>query len=505
MPVFVSSVSSATRHAAYAIERTPPAQITPTGTGVACLVDQFPWGPYVTANGIVYTPSGIKDLTNTIAPPGFPRTGMGYLSTIRKAWPNNQLKVVRVLGLTAAAALATVTTAGSVVIWTVNAKFLGASGNSMTLTVSAASDGVATHVKLAVTVTGVTGTTTDIIDNLPTAAAPATLPDLSKLLLVGSLVFGVAGTAQLNTTNFTTGLDGTINAASYAGTQGNGDFGVARMETDLTIRHGMTGDPGNTLRVGVNTALVAHAGFMTDRVVYINGNSGQTAASVLTDVAQYTSTRAIYTDPWVYILDDTAGTKTLVPSAPFAASVAAQLSPSTSIAWKNSEVQAMLAGINDLETDRGANAGNNSAAGIVTVIRELTGGFTFESNNVTNAPVDATKRTLTRTRMGDYIAISFVQNVRSMVDAPNVPYNQSILIQALDMFMSSLKKSKDQDPNHRPHVLDYQIGNLSAANAQTDLDQGNFFIPLDVKTSSAMEHIFLSIRFGETVQVQHVS
>jgi hypothetical protein len=71
--------------------------------------------------------------------------------------------------------------------------------------------------------------------------------------------------------------------------------------------------------------------------------------------------------------------------------------------------------------------------------------------------------------------------------------------------MSSLKKAQSQDPNHRPHVLDYGMGNLSAANSQDDLDQGNFFVPLDAKTSSAMERIFLSIRWGETVQVQHLS
>jgi phage tail sheath protein FI len=505
MPVFVTTSSTVTRHGAFAIERTPPAQITPTGTFQPAIVDQFPWGPYSTTNGIIYTPASIKDFTNTYAPPGFSRTGMGYLASIRKAWPNNSLKACRVLGLTAAAATALVQTAGASTIWTVGAKYSGVSGNSMTCTTTASSDGVAGHIKLSITITGPSGTTTDVIDNLPTAAAPNPLPDLSKMLLVGSLTFGSGGTAVQSTVNFSGGLDGTINAASYSGTPGNGDFGIARLETDTTIRHAFTGDPGNTLRVGVNTALVAHAALMTDRVVYVNGNSGQSASAVLTDVAQYQSTRAVYTDPWVYILDDTTGLKTLVPSAPFAASVASQLSPSTSIAWKNTEVQAMLAGIVDLETDRGANAGNNTLNGIATFIRELTGGFTIEAGVVTNAPVDNTRRTLARTRMGDYIAISFVNSVRSMVDAPNVPYNQDIIIQALEMFMGSLKKSASVDPNHRPHVLDYAIGNLSAANVQTDLDQGNFFVPLDVKTSSAMERIFLSIRYGETVQVQHLS
>lgn len=505
MPVFVTTSSTVTRHGAFAIERPPPVAITPTGTFQPAIVEQFPWGPFSTSNGIIYTPASIKDFTNTFAPPGMTRTGAGYLASIAKAWPNNSLKACRVLGTSAATATALVQTSAPVTIWTVTAKYPGATGNSFTLTVGASSDGVSGHIKLSVTVTGPTGTTTDIIDNLPTAAAPNPLPDLSKLLLVGSLTFGTGGTAVTGTTNFSTGLDGTIAAAQYDGTPGNGDFGIARLETDSSIRHVFVGDPGNPLRATVNAALVAHAALQTDRVVYINGPSGQSASAVLTDVANYQSTRCVYVDPWVYINDDTTGAKTLVPGAPFAASIASQLSPSTSIGWKNTEVQQMLRGIVDLETDRGANAGNNTLNGIATVIRESTGGFTFEAGVVTNAPVDNTRRTLARTRMGDYIAISFVNNVRSMVDAPNVPYNQQILVQALDMFMSSLKKAQNQDPNHRPHVLDYNIGNLSAANSQNDLDQGLFFIPLNVKTSSAMEKIFLSIQYGETVQVQHVS
>jgi phage tail sheath protein FI len=515
MPVFVTSVQATSRHGVFAVERLPPAQITPTGTGVACIVDQFPWGPAPGAtpgtNGFLYTPSGIKDWANNFAPPGFLRTyagagGAGYLATIRKAWPNNQLKTIRVLGGTAVTATALVQTGGAVTIWTVGAKFPGANGSLMTCTTAAASDGIAGHVKLTITITGVTGTTSDIIDNLPTAAAPATPPDLSKLLLVGSLTFGTGGTAVQSTVNFTSGTDGTVNAATYTGTAGNGDFGIARAETDASIRHIFTGDPGNTIRSAVNAALLAHVNLQSDRVAYINGNSGQSAAAVLTDAATYSaSSRVLYVDPYVYILDDTTATKTLVPGAPFAASVAAQLPPSTAISWKNAEVQAMLAGINDLEIDRGNNAGNNTLGGICTVIRETTGGFTFEADSLTITPVDNTKRRLARTRTGDFIASSVTASLRGFVDAPNVPDNQQSVIQAVDAFMASMKKAASQDPNHRAHVLDYQIGNLSAANAQTDLDQGNFFIPLDVKTSSGMEKIFLSIRFGENVTVSHVS
>lgn len=495
MPVYVDSPQTVNRHGVFAIERTPPAAITATGTDVACLVEQFPWGPVST----VYTPSGLKDLANTIAPVGFDRSGQGYLATIRKGWPNGQLRIVRVLGSSATAATALVQTSGAVTILTVTAKFPGASGNSLTLTTSAASDGVSGHIKLTATITGPSGTTSDIIDNYPTAAAPSTPVDLSKALLIGSITFGTGGTAVLGTVSFGTGTDGTINAQAYTGTQGSNDVGLAKCESDLSIRHVFTADPGNTIRPSMNVALQSHAQFMTDRIAYINGPSGQTAAQAQTDVASYRSTRVIYMDPWVYILDDVQGTKRLVPSASFAVSVASRLSPSTAIAWKNSEVQAMLSGINDLESDRGANAGNNSAAGIVTVIREINGGFTFESQNLTITPVDQTRRLLTRMRIGDYIAISFQQSIRGFVDAPNVPLNQEMIVAALESFMDGMVKAAKTDPNHTPHVLAYAIADLGSVNSDADIANGNFFVPLDVKTPAGMERIFLSIRYGENV------
>ena len=334
MPVFVTSTSTVSRHGSFAIDKAPPAAITPTGTGVCALVDQLPWGP----SQILTTPTGLKDLYNQTAPPGMPHNTQGWFALIRKAWANNVLKFVRVLGTTAAQATAVIATVAPVTIWTMTLKYSGVNGNVVTCTSSPASNGVAGNIKLTVTVMGASGTTSDVVDNLPTAAAPAVAPDLSKLILLGTLVFGVGGTAVLGTVTFGGGLDGTINALAYTGTQGANDVGIAKLESDLTVRHCFTADPGNTLRAGVNAALLAHVGFMGDRVTYINGNSGQTAAAAQTDVANYRSTRVVYVDPWCYILEDVASAKTLVPTAAFAASVAAQLSPSTPIAWKNPEV-----------------------------------------------------------------------------------------------------------------------------------------------------------------------
>ncbi len=110
MPVFITSSSVARRPDVYAIERTPPATIRATGSSVAALVEQFPWGPPQT----VFTPSDYKNLLDTFAPAGMSHLGSGYLSLIKKGFPT--IKVVRVLGSTAVKAFATLLTAGAVIV-----------------------------------------------------------------------------------------------------------------------------------------------------------------------------------------------------------------------------------------------------------------------------------------------------------------------------------------------------------------------------------------------------
>ena len=219
------------------------------------------------------------------------------------------------------------------------------------------------------------------------------------------------------------------------------------------------------------------------------------------DVSNYRSQRIVYCDPWVYEDDDTTAARQLVPSASFAASVASQLPPSTKISWKNPEVIAMLDGIVDLEVDRGQQAASNTAQGIATFIREKNGGYTIEADVVTIAPNDPSRKRLCRGRIGVFVAESITDSLRPSVDGPNVPVTQQGIIDAVETFMDGLKRAQDNDPAHNPYVLDYDIGNVKAANPAADAENGDFTIPLDVKTDPGMEKIFLSVQFGEAVQI----
>lgn len=497
MPIFVSSTAAARRHGAYAIERTPPITIKAAGTGVVGMVGQFPWGP----TQEVVEPTGTKEMLNMFGPRGMTLTGKAYLSLVEKGFPS--LRLVRVVGATAAKADATLQTGAAADVITVEAKYKGAEGNNIDCVVSDASDGDANHFNLAVTVTGASGTTTDNFYNLNYSGTGAdSTPTFTDKLLTGAITLVLAGRPANGTTSMSSGSDGTVTAADYVGTAGSPDKGLSLFEDYSEIRHVCVDDPGNTLRAAVNAGLKAHADLMTDRIAYINGDSGETTiANVGTDAANYSSRYVVYVDPWVYIYDDVDGSEQLVPPAPFAASVTAQLSPSTSPAWKATEVRAMLGGIVRLETPRGNSSSTNTDAGVCTLIKESKGGYTFEAGVLTVAPASPTLKNITRTRIGQYIATSFVDSVRELVDAPNVDVNQVLLVGALTNFMDTLVRNQNTDPNHTPHVLAYQILDLAAVNSADDIASGQFTIPLNARTSAGMEKIFLSIQFGESVSV----
>jgi phage tail sheath protein FI len=137
-----------------------------------------------------------------------------------------------------------------------------------------------------------------------------------------------------------------------------------------------------------------------------------------------------------------------------------------------------------------ARGSDNTDHSVATLIREENGGFTFEAGVLTIAPLDPARRNHTRTRMGDYAAVSMVRSSRSFIDAPNVPSNQQAIVTMVQTFMERLVAAQKSDPNHTPHCLAYDIPPLSSFNTQGDLDSGQLTVPVDMKTSSGIERLF---------------
>lgn len=498
MPLFVTSTSNQLLHGVFAIQNPPPATIVGTGTGQPCIVETFPWGPAE----VLTSPSSMAGLYNQFAPRGFNRTGPGHLAMIRKAWPLVP-KVVRVLGSAAATPTIVVNKTGPTALITITLLYPGTDGNSVTATTSAASDGNSNHFNLAVTITGASGTTTELYTNLNVSGSGAdvlpTAAQLAQSLLVASVTKNSTGLPIIGVSTASGGTNGTIDATRYVGTPGANDAGFALLEGDETIDFFFTGDPGNSLRATVNAGGVAHAVLTTDRCFVTNGPTGQTPSLAQTDVANYRAQGVVYVDPWVNINDDTTGAIQLVSPASFVASIGCQLPPSTSVAWKAQVVRSMLLGIVSLEANRGPARGTNTSLGIATLFAHKKGGFAVEAGKLTDLTAGQTN--LTRFRMGVYIARSIANSLAEMVDAPNVPLNQQDVVTAVENFMLTLVANAKQNPNFTPHVLAFDIPDLASVNTPTTLAAGDFFIPLDVQTSSAMERIWLSIQFGETVTV----
>jgi len=506
MALFVTSTSSISMHGAYAIEREPPALIRGAGTAVACIVGQFPWGPSyrdTTPTRAPYISTDINDLVLTFAPPGMDRTGSGYLAFIRKYWPD--LRPIRVVGTTAAAASANLVD-GATTICVATLKYCGTAGNSVTFDVTDASDGDATHFNLVVTITGASGTYTETVHNINASGGTFVSPtELTTCRLLGTITRSNTGRPDnITGSAFSGGVTGTINSTQYIGTAGSGDFGIAGAENDDSVSVIFADDPGDTDRAAVMAGIVAHATLMGDRRAIIHVDSGITVIATLRADAILTGNRNWQTalvDPWVTIKDDIDSTARTVPGDSFLASVLCQLPPSTSAAFKNSMVRDMLRHIVSLETPRGLAAGTNADYGITTIRPHKKGGWCFEACVTTLAPSNPAKRLFTRTGMGIYIAKSWSDSVQEWVDAPNVQAIQDELILSLDAFMQTLKKNATTDPIHLPHVIDYGILDPQGFNDSQSIANGFYYIPLDVQTSSGMEKLILTLRFGENVTI----
>lgn len=503
MGLFIQSYSNAALHGAYALLQTPAAVISAAGTFTSCVVDQFPWGP---AQQVV-KPSGTADMIKKMAPFGFDHTGAGYSAMTNKAFP--QLWPVRVVGTTAAAATCALANSSSVTVVTLVLNSLGVAGNSVTATVVAPSvDGNANHFDLTVSITGASGTTTDSFRSLnysnsgtqsSAGIGPQFSPDLTNAALLGGITFAANGVPVSGTYTFSTGSEGTAIASDWIGVLGTANRGLAITEGEPDIDHIFYGDPGNSLRGALNVGMQAHVEEMSSRMGYINGNAGQSASAAQTDAANYPSKWLRYIDVWAKVNLEN-GSTVLASPASFAASVASQLPPSLAIAWKAPDVTvSMLYGIVGLEANRGQNAANNTAAGVVTLQKEQNGGYSFEADVNTLNGIDATQGSGTRSQMAIYLAKSWKASTRPSIDGPNVPLTQQPLIDALTVFGNQLVKNASTDPYKLAYLVGFDVKDPAVTNSTSTLNAGEYIIAADAQTDPGMQKLFLSLNAGPNV------
>lgn len=496
--IWQPSVSNALGPGVYGVNVKPPVTLPAEGTDITCLLEQFPWGPAQT----IYEPTDPADAILTFYPPGFNRNLAGPLALSGKGWPDPRIVRITAASGTVAAS-ATINKTGPAACLVVTLNSVGTAGNVASWTTSAASDGNAAHVNLAVTVTGVSGTTTDLVPNINVSGTGADYlgADLTpKLRLIGSIAKSASGTPLLASGTFTSGADGAVAATDYVGTAGLGDHGLALTEGEPDINHVFFGNPGNSLLTACNTGMQAHAALMGRQFCYISGPSGQAASAAQTDVANYRDDRLIYVDPWMQQLSDQDSTLQTIPTAPMAASVASQLSPSTKISWRAAEVAGMMTAVRGVEAVRGQQALTNSNNGIVTLIKKRGGGFAFYTDVTSNSTVNTGAPALTDQRMGVFVITSAEDGFQENVNGPNVPATQMPMRAALTSFLTGLIFNSKKDPAHNPYIKGFSLDPNDASNPEASLDAGDFSIPTNMQTDSGMIRIFVPLQYGPSVQ-----
>jgi phage tail sheath protein FI len=502
-----------------------PAQavITPANSAVAVGVAQFPWGPTGgvsgTVTGVEVYPDTYQDLVQMYAPAGAPRSSSAYLSLIRNQW-SPTLGIVRVVGPTATNAACTISSVTPTQLFTVTAAYVGTLGNSIVITIGPASDGNTNHFNLTATLSGASGTTTEVYPNLNVSGTGADVlpPSITGAgnnatigqvgsttatsVLIQKITKLASGIPVQGSTTMSTGTNGTVAALEYIGTQGTGgSWGFALLEGDTLCDYIWTDDPGNSIRAAVNAGLLAHVAYMGGtHIGFINGNSGQTLSAAQTDVQSYRSPYLVYCDAWRYIYDDVTGSLQLVPSGPAVAAMATQMNPALSLAWRSVGGELLSTGTVALEQNRGQAAATNTAAGITT-LDQAPGGpgsgtgpkFYLEQDVCTDGS------DLCVNRMDQFIAKSVAAAWAPYVNAPQVALYQQDLLNSLQIFLQQLVTNGETNPSANAFISGFSTPVIQSTQAQ--IRQGQFVVASQVNYAGSMKQIIFALQSGVGITI----
>jgi hypothetical protein len=371
-----------------------------------------------------------------------------------------------------------------------------------TAVVSAATDGVANHFKLTVTITdSVTGSTTEIYDNLQTQAT-AILPSLTSSILLSS--FALVNTPSTRPLNGTYTFYNGSNGATCTANDYNSAF--SNLATNKLIRFVGIDDCGDSIRAATNAFLQAHVDGAGERLAGIQGSQSNALAAVLTDVANYRDDRVIYCGAWVNVYDD-AGTAQISPFWTFIASAIANLEPQQSHAWWDDRVTTYYRGIASIPSTviNTADDGTRNQCtqnGVCLPIRLDSGAYAALHDRTTNLAVN--KRFAVTRRIKDYLALSIRAGIPSWVNGPNTIDQQRSLRSTIDDFLTrEVGKGRLTVPPATaavPNPVAYSIDGKSQ-NTASSVAAGQYILVINGTTPAPMEQIVIMLNVGNSVVV----
>ena len=271
------------------LEVPAPRQVSGTAANVVGIVADLPWGP-------VNTPTTITQMGEYWAafyPNAFASTKdftsyPAILAMLNKRIPAGGAKVCRIAATSQAKASSGAITAGTGTV-TIDAKYPGVLGNSITYTWAAATGGDAAERNLTIAIgTGYSKTYEDL--------ATGDLASISDPYVDISVSSPTAMPATGSATALTSGSDGTAVAADFVGSSSSSvgirQFYGEGVQCDVLF----AAQVPEALKAGVNAGLKAWCDDTDKGIAVLCTVDDQATADAITDVASYRSDRVQY--PW---------------------------------------------------------------------------------------------------------------------------------------------------------------------------------------------------------------
>jgi len=489
-------------------ERKPPSAIVAKPQNRVCVIGEFQKGPVDVVTRIG-SPRELYDKFGGAGPDASGNFYKGYLSLARKQF--GRLYVIRLSNSTQATATvdlddSTVPTA----VLRINAESPGVWGNSLTVTVSVASDGIATHFNLTVKYDG---ETVEVHRNLNLADVNdgEDLTPESLYIRAERLAIGDGRPVDIADEALTSGLDGTFADADYTGS-GSDSRGIQLLygSSHSDIKWVFVAE---SYAAAVNGALLNLSATTKTKNCLIMGDPSNDVAAALTDVASYRNDRIGYCYPHaqIYLAEANSGRGGLVQVGlnSFAASVLAGLPPGSNPAGVNGEE--FLTGIRALTNQNLGTADFESfrEKGIMGFQ------FTMERNKFSirsgiNTDLDPALHNWARRSMADYLQDNAAAYLAFLQGKPISSKNKVMAQAAIERFLDqqirlehipSKRDLNENRPEDDPVLEPYEI-DIASLNSQAQEAEGVFIILARVRTFATMDFIVLRTEIGERVEVE---
>lgn len=460
-------------------EVTPTPAIGGVPANIAILAGQFERGP---ANVL----TAVGSLGEVYEKFGNNLSFSGLVALQNKKF--SSLKIVRVVASAASAATKTFQkTATNIVTFT--AKYLGAYGNNISVTIAA---GTSVGSKYTIHDNNSGAVWPDeVYDNvLITAGATAfnTIFGNSNLVTVPTIVASSFEPDPVAATSLLIGSDDVMGDTNY-------QTAIAAQQTEASGNI-LFLDAYNTTRNGyLKTSMAA----TTDRMAIVCGAAGDSVTTAVTAVAGLRDTdgRLIYAFP--YVTTSIQGINTKVNPASFYASLLSQLSPHIDPAYAlNSQ---FVSGIIDIELSlQRSDYVTLAAAGISAFENDSDVGIKIKSGVVTQI-LNSGKIMVFRRRMADYLTYSVAKFMKNYQNAPNSLDQQTAAVSAIVNFNRSMEAAGLVPKDAEVQNGDASIVDGKSLNTNASIAAGYFKILWRRRIYSSMRYIVLVADISTSVVV----